>query len=361
MRKKIFLLVLLTSCAISLFGQNRDIDISSENIGGGYNSLVLSFEANTGRLSDDTDGGPFSGNAFDFAAEGSHTFGSLPWLSLYGKIDFRSSINVNNENLRAKYPDEDKTKHPNIYPVYMMNGTTGSSFGLNYIDLGARLGGWGSVGFRHNLLLKGEARIPLTIQLLGSSDEPTFAINGNGMKLAVAPSGGNPVSISVALYGGINAFPYRIGKWWDVLPGDKVGVDAAGERGKANEPSITDLYGGITISTSFGWTDVPVVEDFGLALDASWHTNGNTIKDNSNAGYTPWDCDSAEALKYNGFLRVQATLSYAPNSKFSAYARCRYEYTNILPTPQGTYSIRDRMLHDFYVMAGVSYKLGGEK
>lgn len=61
----------------------------------------------------------------------------------------------------------------------MMNGTTGSSFGLNYIDLGARLGGWGSVGFRHNLLLKGEARIPLTIQLLGSSDEPTFAINGN--------------------------------------------------------------------------------------------------------------------------------------------------------------------------------------
>lgn len=312
-------------------------------------------------MSRDTDGGPFSGNAFDFAAEGSHTFGSLPWLSLYGKIDFQSSINVNNVNLRSTYPHDDPEKNANIYPYYMNNGVSGVSFGLNYIEGGVRFGGWGSVGVRHNLLLKGEARIPLAIQLLGSSDEPIFAISGNGMKLAFAPSGGNPVSISVALYGGINAFPYRIGLWWDVPPGHDVGVDEDGKEGKATDTSITDLYGGIAISTSFDWTELPVLQDMGIALDTSWRTNGSTVKNNSNAGYIPWDIDSAEALLYNGKLRAQFTLSYTPLPRLSTYIRFRYEYTNILPLPQGTYSIRDRGLHDYYVIAGVSYRFGGAK
>ena len=245
----------------------------------------------------------------------------------------------------------------------MNNGVSGSSFGLNYIEGGVRFGGWGSVGVRHNLLLKGEFRIPLTLSLLASEKEPTFAINASGMKLALAPQSGDqkPINIAVALYGGVNSFPYKIGRLWDVLPGTAVGVDVEGEKGKITNPSISELYSGLSLSMAMDWIDVKVLNDMGVTFDVSWRTNGSTIIDNTNAGYTPWEVDSAEALLYNSKLRAQFTLSYAPLPRLSSYVRFRYEYSNIFPLPQGTYSIRDRGLHDYYVMAGVSYKFGGAK
>ena len=314
-------------------------------------------------MSRDTDGGPFAGNAFDYGLEGTHSLGAFPWLSLYGKVALQSSIQVNNVNLRSTYPYEDPAKTANIYPYYMNNGVSGASFGFNYVEGGARFGGWGSVGVRHNLLLKGEFRIPLTLSLLASEKEPTLAINTSGVKLALAPQSGDqkPVNITVALYGGINALPYRVGPWWDIMPGRNVGVEAEGKEGKATSQSVVDLYGGLSLSMAMDWIDVKVLNDMGVTFDVSWHTNGATIKNNSNAGYTPWDVDSAESLLYNGKLRTQFTLSYAPQPQLSTYLRFRYEYSNILPLPQGTYSIRDRALHDYYVMAGVSYKFGGAK
>lgn len=355
-KQKILVMIMFICSVMALVGQ------TGENVGGGVNSLSVSFDANTGRLSRDTDGGLLSGNAFDYGLEGTHSLGAYPWLSLYGKVALQSSIQVINENLRSTYPHEDPNKLAKIYPYYMNNGVSGSSFGLNYIEGGARFGGWGSVGVRHNLLLKGEFRIPLTFSLLGSENDPAFAINTSGMKLSLAPqSGAQPVAINLALYGGINAVPYKIGRWWDVLPGKDVGVDVEGERGKITTPSISELYSGLSLSMAMDWIDVKVLNDMGVTFDFSWRTNGSTIIDNTNAGYTPWEVDSAEALLYNSKLRAQFTLSYAPLPRLSAYLRFRYEYSNIFPLPQGTYSIRDRGLHDYYVMAGVSYKFGGTK
>lgn len=233
---------------------------------------------------------------------------------------------------------------------------------MNYIEGGIRLGGWGSVGVRHNLLLKGEARIPLTINILGDT-APFFSIDSSGMTLNLAQRGGGSMGIpvTIAFYGGVNGFPYRIGKLWAVPPGEKVGEDAEGKEGVATSPSITDLYGGLSVAVGFKGTALPVLQDMGITFDTSWRTNGATLVNNNNAGYRPWKIDDGEALKYNGKLRVQATINYAPTSRLSSYLRFRYEYSNILPLPQGTYSIRDRALHDYYVMAGVSYKLGGEK
>ena len=356
-KQKILVMIMFVCSVMALVGQ------SGEGIGGGVNSLSVSFDANTGRLSRDTDGGPFAGNAFDYGLEGTHSLGAFPWLSLYGKVALQSSIQVNNENLRNTYPNPGVDRPAAAFPVYMMNGVSGASLGFNYVEGGARFGGWGSVGVRHNLLLKGEFRIPLTLSLLASEKEPTFAINASGMKLALAPQSGDqkPVNIAVALYGGINAVPYRIGKWWAVPPGSLVGEDAEGTEGAATSPSIQDLYMGLSLSTSFDWTDILVLEDCGITLDASWRTNGSTVVNNNNAGYRPWKIDTLEAIKQNGKLRAQATISYAPTSALSSYVRFRYEFSNILPLPQGTSSLRDRQLHDYYVMAGVSYKFGGTK
>ena len=354
MIKKILVMVVLACFSLtSMFGQNAD-----ETWGGGYFSA--SFDVNTGTLADDTDGGPFSGNAFDLGLEYTKNFSKVPIVDFFAKVNLTSSIAVTNTNIRDTYPIEGEPAR--VYPKYEMNGATGTSFGLGYMEAGLRVGSWGFFAVQNSLLLKSEIRVPLSLQFFGDSDNDGFFIDKSGLNLAFASkeNGNEPLNVSFTLYGGINYLPYRIGLWWNTFPGTNAdGTENKGEEGRASEPSVKDLYGGLSLAIGMNWTGLPVLRDMGLTFDASWRTNGTGT--GTNAGGSIWLLDSSDALFYNGKLRVQSTLSYTPSKSLSTYVRFRYEYRNILPMPEGTFTRRDRPAHDFYVQGGLTYRFGGEK
>lgn len=306
-------------------------------------------------MADDTTG-QFTGNAFDLALEYVHNFAAVSWLDLYAKVDLKSTINSNHENLRNLYPvsGEDSTVHPK----FIVNGVNSTSFGLGYLEGGVRLGGWGIVAVRQDLLLRGEVSVPFQFVFGGRSNSPFHAGSG-GLSLFL-PGSSVPLDIKLTLYGGIHAYPYRIGKYWNVPPGTtEDGVYNEGQEGLASSPSITDLYGGVSLAMGFGWTKVPVLDDCGLVLDASWRTDGSGTATTASASL--WKLDSMDSLKYNGRLRLQATVSYAPTTRFSTFARFRYDYNNVIPLPAGTGTRRDAPRHEYYVQAGLSYRFGGQK
>ena len=280
----------------------------------------------------------------------------MPWLDVYAKVDLQSTINSNYENLRQHEGTEDSS----VYPKFMVNGVNGTSFGLGYMEGGARFGGWGTLAVRQNLLLRGEATIPIRLAFGGNADE-VFRAGSGGLVLSLPGNTASPLEVALTLYGGISAFPYRIGKWWNIPPHTTVhdGKDNEGQEGLASSPSITDLYGGISLAVGMGWTDVPVLQDMGIALDASWRTDGSGTA--TTASSSLWKLDSADSLKYNGRLRVQATVSWAPTARFSAFSRFRYEYRNVIPLPGGTATRRDAPMHEYYVQVGLSYRFGGQK
>lgn len=351
MIKKILVMVVLACFSLtSMFGQNAE-----DLWGGGTDTFVLGVQANTGTFADDTTG-QFTGNSFDLSVEYIRNFDSVSWLDLYGKLAFSSSITPNSLNVRTHYPVDGQDS--GVYPMYLVNGVSGFNFGLGYMEGGVRFGSWGMISMRQDVSLRGEVRIPLIF----TNSDSSFSVNGNGLKFGLSSSGNsdNPVNISFVLYGGIHAYPFRIGSLWNVPPGTNPdGTENPGKEGLASQQSIKDLYGGLSLGIGMGWTGVPVLQDMTLVLDGSWRTNGSGT--GTTAGGSIWKFDSIDSLKYNGGVRADVTLNYVPTKRFSTFLKFRYEGKHLPILPQGTHSRRDLPSHDFYLQGGLTYRFGGSK
>lgn len=293
-------------------------------------NFALAFDANTGTLMSDTTG-QFSGNAFDYTGEVNYRFAGVPWLAFYSKLALNSSFTFESKNYKNDYPDSGKD--PNVYPEFRLNGMQDSfKFGFNYFEAGLRFFEFGYVAVRQNLSVKAEATVPVHV----------FDY------------------VTVTPYGGIHAFPFRFGPWWSKFGGTTVsGAVENPERGKTTVASLKDVYGGLSITVPFKWTGVPVLNDFSVGADFSWHTNGENLA--TRQGGSIYLSDSKDALLYNGYLRVNFTVNYRATERLAAYLQVRYEEKNPIPLPQGTFSRKDRVSHDVYLRGGVSYRFGAKR
>lgn len=303
-------------------------------------SLVLSFDANTGTLMDDTYiGGRLNDNVFDYGVEGAHNFGKIPWLTFYGKLTLKSNISINyeNANIRAGNPDQ-------VYPKYIMNGASGFSFGFNYVEAGVRftptfnvlpdklsIGLNAFVAVRHTLMLRSE----------------------------VAGSFNVPFGIFVKPFFGAEVYPFYIGKIWTEIP--REGTSGKKNNTGATATSVNDLYGGLQVGINFAWLGINHLDGLTVSLDASWRTSGDRLGTNVFAGGNIWKIDEADAFLYNGFVRTNFTVNYAATPRLATYLQVRYQIKNIIPLPSGTRTRFDRPNHDVYLRAGVSYRFGGAK
>lgn len=287
------------------------------------NSVLFAFEANSGTFATDTTG-PFTGNSFQFSAEYAHTFKNVSWLSWYGKGLLKASITPDNLN-KTLYDGSNKSSI--MYPSYQVNGVASlGGVGYDPIEFGVRgnytfdfgLNVGGTVAVYSNLMLKGKAEVGYTIPA------PKDVIKNH----------------KVFLTGTVQAYPFRVGQWKSTLTQD----------GYPTDYSIREL------SACLGYS---IVFPFGLGvqLDANWITHGDGTTTAS--GGSAWEFDSVPALTFNGYVRANATVSYAFMANASAYLQFRYEGKTLIKWPVNiTNNRRGLPMHDYYVRAGISYKLG---
>lgn len=289
--------------------------------GGGYNQFVFGVDGNSGTLVTNTTGA-FEGNSFEWSVEYARQFKKINWLSGYGKLSIKTSIDPNNTNVAQYNPDKDGVDAI-LLPENRLNGV--SSLGgvsINPVEVGLRFASYGHFALRSDFLIKAEAKYPFQL-----------------------PSFGEIEDNSILVYGGVNAYPFRIGSWWAQY--EVYGRE--GIEGTATSPSITDLYVGLSYTMA-------LPKSFGVSLDASWHTNGNGTGDRT-AG-SQWKLDSGDALLYNGFIRANLTGTWNNNKGLTCYMQLRYEGKSLIETPEPVINLRMGLpMHDIYLRAGCKFAL----
>ena len=325
-RKNLVFVMLICCCMASVFGESKGLQ---DSVGGGYKSFLVSFDANSGTLVNDTYGW-FEGNSFDLLGEGRYNFKKLDWLQWYARLALTSSFTVHNENISQSYPEADKPY--NVYPKYQFNGYKGyNKIGFNYLEGGIRFGQFGSFAIREDLSFRGEGGYPIDLKM-----------------------------VSIHPQVGIHTYPFKFGRWWSTIPGtDANGVYHEGKEGNPDNYSIRELYAALAVTMDFAWLDIPYLDRLKVGMDFSWRTNGSDTKSTSQEAL--WKYDSIDALKYNTVLRLNTTLNYALTDRLTSYFQVRYQITNLFTMPEATLTRRDRTAHDIYLKAGVSYLVGGAK
>ena len=266
--------------------------------------------------------GLFEGNFFEGSVEYVRQFKNVDWLSGYGKLSIKSSIDPNNVNVAQYNPDKDGVDAI-LLPENRLNGVSSvGGVSINPVEAGLRFASYGHIALRSDFLIKAEAKYPFQL-----------------------PSFGGVEDNSILVYSGINAYPFRIGSWWAQYEV----YEREGIEGTATSPSITDLYLGLSYTMT-------LPKSFGVSLDASWHTHGNGTGDRT-AG-SQWKLDSVDALLYNGFVRANLTGSWNNTKGFTCYVQLRYEGKSFIETPEPVLNLRMGLpMHDLYLRAGCKFTL----
>lgn len=279
------------------------------------------MDLDTGTLVNNTTG-ILSGNGLEAAIEYQRTLASVPWLSFYGKLSLKTALTPNNFNLKSL--DKNATAADKVlYPEYKLNGMKSPTFGLNYLEGGARFGNYGYIALRNGFRILVEAMYPVAL----------------------------PADNVITPYAGINAYPYFVGPKWTVPPND-YGFEAV--EGQADSASIQDLYVGLK------W-QITLLEKLNLGTDFSWRTNGagSTGLNDVQGNQSLWKIDSPASLKYNTAFRLNFTASYCVTENFLPYLQLRYEAKYVVDPPSPITNYRwGKPMHDVKLRAGFTYQIG---
>ena len=111
--------------------------------------------------------GAFEGNSFEGFVEYVRQFKNVDWLSGYGKISIKTSIDPNNVNVAQFNPNKDGIDAI-LMPENRLNGVYSlGGVSINPVEVGLRFASYGHLALRSDFLIKAEAKYPFQLPAFG--------------------------------------------------------------------------------------------------------------------------------------------------------------------------------------------------